>query len=117
MKLFIINPGSTSTKVALYDDDKEIWSETQRYDTDIISKFENVGSQEEFRFNEISKVLKEKGVSPQEFGAIVGRGGLLRPVKGGTYEVNKKYVQNFSREIKNEVFIKELKQHMEMGRW
>jgi len=93
MKLFIINPGSTSTKVALYDDDKEIWSETQRYDTDVISKFKSIGSQEEFRFNEINKILKEKAVSPQEFDAIVGRGGLLRPIKGGTYEINKKMIE------------------------
>jgi len=93
MKLFIINPGSTSTKIALYDNDKELWSETQRYDTDVISKFENIGSQEEFRFNEISKVLKEKGVSPQEFDAVVGRGGLLRPIGGGTYEVNEKMIE------------------------
>jgi len=93
MKLFIINPGSTSTKVALFDNNKEIWSETQRYDTDVISKFESIGSQEEFRFTEISKILKEKGVSPQEFDAVVGRGGLLRPIKGGTYEINKKMIE------------------------
>ena len=92
MKLFIINPGSTSTKIALYENDKEIWSETQRYDTDVISKFENIGSQEGFRFNEISKILKEKGVSPQEFDAVVGRGGLLRPINGGTYEINRKMI-------------------------
>ena len=94
MKLFIINPGSTSTKIALYENDKEIWSETQRYDTDVISKFENVGSQEEFRFNEISKILEEKGVSPREFDAVVGRGGLLRPINGGTYEINRKMTED-----------------------
>lgn len=93
MKLFIINPGSTSTKVALYDDDKEIWSETQRYDTDVISKFESIGSQEEFRFAAINKILEKKGVSPHEFDAVVGRGGLLNPIKGGTYEINKKMIE------------------------
>ncbi|MCL1876375.1 MAG: butyrate kinase, partial [Synergistaceae bacterium] len=96
MKLFIINPGSTSTKIAVYDGDKEIWSETQRYDTDIISTFENISSQEEFRFNEISKILKEKGASLEEFGAIVGRGGLLHPIKGGTYEINEKMIEELS---------------------
>ncbi|MCL2767913.1 MAG: butyrate kinase [Synergistaceae bacterium] len=93
MKLFIINPGSTSTKVALFENDKQIWSETQRYDTDVISAFDSVGSQEEFRFNEINKILVEKGVSPHIFDAVVGRGGLLHPVKGGTYEINKKMIE------------------------
>jgi butyrate kinase len=93
MRLFIINPGSTSTKIALFDNDTEIWSETQRYDTDVIGKFESIGSQEEFRFSEISKILIEKGVSPQEFDAVVGRGGLLRPIKGGTYDINKKMIE------------------------
>jgi len=93
MKLFIINPGSTSTKVALFENDKEIWSETQRYDAEVINKFENIGSQEEFRFNEISKILKEKEVSPLEFDAVVGRGGLLHPIKGGTYDINTKMIE------------------------
>ena len=93
MKLFIINPGSTSTKVALYDNDKEIWSETQRYDTDVISSFDSIGSQEDFRFNEISKILTEKGISPKEFDAVVGRGGLLSPIKGGTYEISNKMIE------------------------
>ena len=97
MILFIINPGSTSTKIALFDNDVEIWSETQRYDTNIISKFESIGSQEEFRFNEINRILKEKGVSPLEFDAVVGRGGLLSPIKGGTYEINKKMIEELLR--------------------
>jgi butyrate kinase len=92
MKLFIINPGSTSTKVALFDNAKEIWSETQRYDSVVLGKFDNIASQEEFRVNEISKILKEKGITPQEFDAVVGRGGLLKPIKGGTYEVNEKMI-------------------------
>lgn len=88
MKLFIINPGSTSTKVAFYEDDKPLWVETQRYDTDVISKFPNVGAQEQFRFDSISQILAAKGVTPADFDAVVGRGGLLHPVQGGVYTVN-----------------------------
>jgi butyrate kinase len=76
----------------LYENDREIWSETQRYDTDVINKFETIGSQENFRYEEISKILKEKGVTPNEFDAVVGRGGLLRPIKSGTYEINEKMI-------------------------
>lgn len=93
MKLFVINPGSTSTKVALFEDEREIWSETQRYDTDVISKFESVGAQENFRFAEISKILAEKGVSPSDFDAVVGRGGLLSPMRGGVYETDDKMIE------------------------
>lgn len=90
MKLFVINPGSTSTKVAFFEDDREIWSETQRYDADVIAKFDSVGAQEDFRFSEIGKILKEKGVS--SFDAAVGRGGLLHPIPGGVYEINENMI-------------------------
>lgn len=83
-----INPGSTSTKVALYRGSEEVWSDTQRYDIDQIGLFPDIPSQEQFRLEETMKVLEAKGTDIAALGAVVGRGGLLRPIPGGTYLVN-----------------------------
>jgi butyrate kinase len=94
MKIFVINPGSTSTKIALFDDDKCLWTDTRRYGTDVMERFETVMDQEEFRYGEIVKVLDSKGTQPQEFAAVVGRGGLMKPIQGGTYRVNDRMLQD-----------------------
>lgn len=88
MKIFVINPGSTSTKIALYDDERCLWTDTQRYDTKMLEGFSTIIDQEQFRYSEILKVLESKQVTPSDFDAVVGRGGLMKPIKGGTYLVN-----------------------------
>lgn len=88
--LFIlaINPGSTSTKVALFKGTEEIWSDTQRYDAARIREFPNIPAQESFRLEEIRKALGRMKTDVGALDAVVGRGGLLRPIPGGTYAVN-----------------------------
>lgn len=88
MLLLAINPGSTSTKIGLFQDDKQLWEDTQRYDTDVIGGFSSIADQEDFRLSEIKKVLEEKGLKVGDLDCVVGRGGLLRPIPGGTYRVN-----------------------------
>jgi len=88
VKILAINPGSTSTKVALFDGDREVWSDTQRYDVDVIKKFHGIMDQKDFRLNEIRKVLAEHDTDLSTLDGVVGRGGLLKPITGGTYEVN-----------------------------
>lgn len=90
MKVLALNPGSTSTKVAVFEDGNEVWSETQRYDTDVIGKFASISDQEGFRLEEIRKCLSAHGTSLAGLAAVVGRGGLLKPIESGTYEVNDK---------------------------
>lgn len=94
MKIFVINPGSTSTKIALFDNLQQLWSETQRYDSSKLESFSTVMDQEQFRYDEIMKVLAEKGVAPSSFSAVVGRGGLLKPIQGGTYLVNSRMLED-----------------------
>lgn len=86
--ILAINPGSTSTKVALYRGSEELWSDTQRYDTDRIRVFSGIPAQEPFRLGEIRKALENRGTDISGLDAVVGRGGLLRPIQGGTYSVN-----------------------------
>jgi len=63
MKVLTINPGSTSTKVALFDDERELWNQTQRYDVDVLKQYNGIMAQEEFRLAEIKKMISENGTS------------------------------------------------------
>ena len=87
-KLLMINPGSTSTKIGVYEDEKEVLVETLRHSSEEISKFEGIFEQFNFRKDVILNVLKEKNFDINTLDAIVGRGGLLKSIEGGTYAVN-----------------------------
>ena len=101
-KLLIINPGSTSTKIGVYDGEKEVLEETLRHSAEEISKYDTIYDQLEFRKDVILDILKEKGVNISEFDAIVGRGGLLRPIEGGTYEVNEAMIEDLKVGVNGE---------------
>lgn len=93
-KLLIINPGSTSTKIGVYEGEKEILEETLRHSAEEILKYDTIFDQLDFRKEVILKVLKEKGIDINELDAVVGRGGMLKPIEGGTYEVNEVMVED-----------------------
>lgn len=86
-KLLIINPGSTSTKIGVYEDEKELMEETLRHSTEEIAKYPTIYDQRNFRKEVILNVLKENNFDINEFDAVVGRGGMLKPIIGGTYAV------------------------------
>jgi len=92
--ILAINPGSTSTKVALFRGPEEVWSDTQRYDARRIREFPSIPAQEQFRLDEIHRALGERGTKTVELDAVVGRGGLLRPIPGGTYEVGDEMLED-----------------------
>ncbi|MCD6449342.1 MAG: butyrate kinase [Thermotogaceae bacterium] len=87
-RILVINPGSTSTKLAIYEDDKEVLKETIRHSVDELKGFERITDQYEFRKNVILDFIKKAGYDIKSFSAIVGRGGLIRPIPSGTYEVD-----------------------------
>ncbi|MCL2854137.1 MAG: butyrate kinase [Defluviitaleaceae bacterium] len=88
MKILIVNPGSTSTKMGLYDGETPIFEKTLRHQTEELKPFERVGDQYDFRKNIIRDELKVQGVELSDLAGIVGMGGLLAPLAGGTYIVN-----------------------------
>lgn len=95
MKLILaINPGSTSTKISIFEDTKEAFTKTLRHTSEEISAFKNVIEQYDFRKDAIMAALKENNIELSDLSAIVGRGGLLRPVASGVYEVNQKMVED-----------------------
>ncbi|MCR5770669.1 MAG: butyrate kinase [Butyrivibrio sp.] len=87
IKSLIINPGSTSTKIGIFEDEELKMDETLRHSTEEISKYDSIIDQKDFRKNIILDFLKEKNIDVKTFDVIVGRGGLLKPIEGGTYEV------------------------------
>lgn len=88
LRLLIINPGSTSTKIALYEDDKEILVKNIEHSVEDIDKYDKVVDQFQMRMDGILSFLKENGFEVNMLDALVGRGGMLPPVKAGAYRVN-----------------------------
>lgn len=84
-KILIINPGSTSTKIGVYEDETQVMEETLRHSTEEIAKYATIYDQKDFRKEVIVGVLKEKGVELSSIDVVVGRGGMLKPISGGTY--------------------------------
>lgn len=87
VKSLIINPGSTSTKLGVFEDETLLFEETLRHSTEEIAKYDSIFAQKDFRKDIILAFLKEKGVDVNSFNVIVGRGGMLKPIPGGTYAV------------------------------
>lgn len=87
-RILSINPGSTSTKIGIFDNEQEILEETIRHDRETIGSFDTIIDQYMFRKEMIIRTLDHSGINLSKLSAVVGRGGLLRPIKGGTYKVN-----------------------------
>jgi len=102
IKILAINPGSTSTKIAVYQNDKSVFLKTIRHDANDLSKFEKITDQFEFRKEVILKELINADIDISKINAIVGRGGLVRPVEGGVYEVNEAMIQDLEKGIMGE---------------
>ncbi len=86
-KILIINPGSTSTKIGVYEDENQVFEETLRHPTEEIAKYASIIDQKDFRKEVILNVLKENNFDINTLDVVVGRGGLLKPIPGGTYAV------------------------------
>lgn len=92
--VLVINPGSTSTKWAVYQGNDEILSETIRHDCHGLMKYRTVYDQMPFRLKTLLDALHNKGFSLEQLDGIVGRGGMLKPLKSGTYLVNEEMVKD-----------------------
>ena len=86
--ILAINPGSTSTKIAVYLDETEAMSRTIRHSAEELRPFARVTDQFGFRRDLILKVLEEEGIALDSLSAVIGRGGLVKPIASGVYEVN-----------------------------
>lgn len=87
IKSLIINPGSTSTKIGVFEDETLLFEETLRHSTEEISQFAAIVDQKDFRRKIITDLLAEKQFDMKTLDVVVGRGGMLKPIPGGTYAV------------------------------
>lgn len=96
--LLVINPGSTSTKVALFKNDFLLHEKTLRHDVEVLRQFPDLNDQLPFRKEIILGFIKEFGYSLDQIDVFVGRGGLMRPLKdSGTYEINSQMIDDLKR--------------------
>lgn len=101
-QILTINPGSTSTKIAVFEDEKEVFAKTLRHSAEELSPFVTVASQFQFRKNIILSELQKAGINILSLHAIVGRGGLVKPIESGIYEVNDTLVHDLENPVMGE---------------
>jgi butyrate kinase len=87
-RLLVINPGSTSTKVAVFDDERPLFVETLRHSSSELRAYAHVLDQYDFRLRALVNLLQAKEVSLDSLSAVAARGGLLRSIPSGTYRIN-----------------------------
>ena len=87
VKSLIINPGSTSTKIGVFEDETLLFEETLRHSTEEIASYASIVDQKDFRKDIIVDLLKQKDFDIHSLQVVVGRGGMLKPISGGTYPV------------------------------
>ncbi len=88
LAILVINPGSTSTKVAVFEGGTRILDQSISHSAEEIARFPSIAAQYEFREKAIQDVLLQKNFDAKKLGAVVGRGGLLHPIPGGVYRIN-----------------------------
>ncbi|MBT9153037.1 MAG: putative butyrate kinase 2 [Firmicutes bacterium] len=89
-----INPGSTSTKIALFENDKVVMEDNLSHTNEELAPFSRIAEQYAFRRQVITRFLAEQGFEVSRLSAVVGRGGLLKPIPSGTYRVNDAMVRD-----------------------
>jgi len=87
-KVLAINPGSTSTKIAVFEDDKPAFKQTLSHSAEELAPFKRITDQYDFRKKAIEEVLNKAGINVKELNAVIGRGGLFKPIPSGTYAVS-----------------------------
>ena len=102
IKSLIINPGSTSTKVGVFEDETLLFEETLRHPTEEIAKYASIIDQKDFRKQIILDFLKEKNCDVHSLDVIVGRGGLLKPIHGGTYAVSDELLADLKKGVQGQ---------------
>lgn len=88
MKILVINPGATSTKIAVFDEDQQLYKLGIDHSAEELNQFDRVIDQADYRKTAILDAITAAGYKLADFDAVCGRGGLYRPIPSGTYAVN-----------------------------
>ncbi|MFO7790310.1 MAG: butyrate kinase [Bacteroidales bacterium] len=87
-RLLIVNPGSTSTKIAIFENEENKFQKNLKHSRDELAGFKNITDQDEFRQEKILNEVKAAGYEINSIDAVIGRGGLVKPIPSGIYLVN-----------------------------
>ena len=93
-KILAINPGSTSTKIAVYNDDEPTFTQTIVHTPEELAQFPSVLDQFQWRKELIEKELAGKGIDIKTLSVVIGRGGIIAPVESGVYDVNEAMIHD-----------------------
>ena len=96
MMNLVINPGSTSTKIAIFENEKLIKSESIKHSAKKLGRFDDIYSQLPLRKKVVLEFLKKENINLENIDGFIGRGGLMKPLKSGIYEVNDSMVKDLS---------------------
>jgi butyrate kinase len=99
-RILVINPGSTSTKVGVFENDRPICVETITHAHTEIARFPRIPDQYAFRRDAVLSFLQKQGIGVSSLDAVVGRGGILRLLESGTYAVNERMLNELSHPLK-----------------
>lgn len=94
MRVLVINPGATSTKISVFEEEKEIFKSNIDHAASDLEPFAHVIDQLEYRSNLIKQTLTAANYKASDFDAVCGRGGLLRHIASGTYEVTDRVIED-----------------------
>ena len=97
--ILAVNPGSTTTKISIFMNEEETFTKTITHKIEELSRFNKASDQDIYRMGIIIRELREHKIPVEELDAVVGRGGLLRPIEGGTYEVNEQMTADLKKGI------------------
>ncbi|MBN1434142.1 butyrate kinase [Candidatus Fermentibacterales bacterium] len=98
-RLLVINPGSTSTKIAVFEEAESVWSTNIFHSSEDLAPFERIIDQYSFREEVIAGEVQRAGFELGSFSAVVGRGGLVYPIPGGTYLVTERLKRDLLDEV------------------
>jgi len=93
MRILVVNPGSTSTKMAVYNNEKPILLRNIPHTAEELAPFDTIIEQQDFRRQLVLDELRQSDI-PLEFDAVIGRGGLVKPISGGVYEINQQMLDD-----------------------
>lgn len=93
-RILTINPGSTSTKIALFENETSIFSEVIPHSREELASFDRIIDQLDFRAYWVERAFAKRMIAVSALDAVVGRGGLLKPISGGTYLVNDRLLED-----------------------
>jgi butyrate kinase len=100
MRILAVNPGSTSTKIAIFEDGSEVWSHKLTHSPEELEPYgDNIFNQYSFRYGVIVSAMEEAGFPVSSIDGAVGRGGLVKPIRGGTYIVGDRLLADLEKGI------------------